>query len=142
MSNPGKNKQISVFVGLVVRDGKILLVRRNEPEVEKAHLKWEFPGGKADFGETPQEAVIREIKEETGVVAKIKRLLPIVHTVNWEYAWGVQHTLLFGFECEYERQEKRTKDHHVEEVKWVPLEKFPAYESLPGGKEFFESLGR
>ncbi|MDO8269699.1 MAG: NUDIX domain-containing protein [Candidatus Levybacteria bacterium] len=133
-------RQITVFVGLVVKDGKILLVRRNEPEVTGAHMKWEFPGGKADFGETSEEAIVRELREETGVIATVKRLLPHVQTVYWDYPWGTQHTIIFGFECEYVSSKKRKKDHHVESIAWVPLEKYYEYQTLPGGKEFFETL--
>lgn len=136
----GKVKQITVSVGLVVRDNKVLMVRRSEPEVAGAHLKWEFPGGKVDFGETPEEAVVREIKEETGVIAKVKRLLPVTVTTNWDYPWGVQHTLLFGFECEYVSVEKRPKDHHVENVEWVEIDEVLKRDNLPGAKEFLESL--
>ena len=135
-----KKKQITVIVGLVIHKEKILLVRRHEPEVAGAHLKWEFPGGKVDFGETSEEAVVREVREETGVIVKVKRLLPITYTKNWEYPWGTQQTLLFAFECKYMKEEKRIPDHHVKEVRWVEIKKFNNYEMLPGGKEFFACL--
>lgn len=138
-SNPQK-KQITVFVGLVVKGKKILLVKRDEPEVIGAHLKWEFPGGKVDFGETPEEAIVREIYEETGVRVRVKRLLPYVHTTYWDYPWGVQHTLILGYECEYVSQDKKTFDHHVNEVDWVPLSHIKDLETLPGDKEFLEAL--
>ena len=67
MNNSSKvNKQITVIVGLVIREGKLLMVKRHEPEVKGAHMKWEFPGGKVDIGETPEQAIVREVKEETG----------------------------------------------------------------------------
>lgn len=134
------NRQITVFVGLVVKEDKILIVKRSEPELKAVHLKWEFPGGKVDFGETPEEAVVREIKEETGVTARVKRLLPIAQTVYWDYEWGTQQTLLFAYECGFVNEEKRISDHHVEETRWVNIEDFIKYESLPGGKEFLEVL--
>jgi 8-oxo-dGTP diphosphatase len=133
-------KQITVIIGLVVHHSKILMVKRHEPEVPNAHLKWEFPGGKVEFGETTEGAVVREIKEETGVIVKAKRLLPCAYTAYWDYPWGTQQTLLFGYECEYVAEEKRKSDHHVKEVKWVLLSEFKNYESLPGGREFFDAL--
>jgi 8-oxo-dGTP diphosphatase len=116
------------------------MVRRNEPELKGAHLKWEFPGGKVDFGETIEEAIVREIEEETGVIVKIKRLLPCTVTTNWEYPWGIQQTLIFGFECAFKSERKRKEDHHVNEVEWVPVGEVLSRESLPGGKEFLEAL--
>ena len=77
-STPKVTKQITVFVGLVVHSGKLLMVKRDEPEVKGAHLKWEIPGGKVDFGETPEESIVREIKEEIGVNVKVKGLLPTI----------------------------------------------------------------
>lgn len=46
-------KQITIFSGAVVKGDQILMVQRTEEECPEAHLKWEFPGGKVDFGETP-----------------------------------------------------------------------------------------
>ena len=66
------NKQIIVFSGVLIKDGKVLLNLRNEPELPSAHLKWELPGGKADFGESPEGALIREFKEETGREVRVK----------------------------------------------------------------------
>lgn len=139
--SPKKVKQITVFIGLVVKDNKILMVKRNEPEVKGAHMKWEFPGGKVDFGETPKEAVGRELLEETGVEVEVGRLLPYVHTSYWDYPWGVQHTLIFGYECKFLNQYARVDDHHVNSIKWVPLNEVSHLESLPGDKEFLEALG-
>lgn len=141
MQSPKKvYKQITVIVGLVINDGKLLMVKRHEPEVKDAHMKWEFPGGKVDFGETPEQAIEREVKEETGVICKVKRLLPVTFTNNWEYPWGTQQTLIFGFECEYVSTGKRNEDHHVEDTEWVALEDVLKRENLPGAKEFLDAL--
>lgn len=134
------NKQITVIVGLVLNQGKILMVERYEPEAKDAHLKWEFPGGKVDFGETPEQTVVREIREETGVNVSVERLLPCVVTTNWEYPWGTQHTLIFGFECKYLSEEIRDKDHHVNAVEWVSLDEVLKRKNLPGAKPFLDSL--
>lgn len=139
-TSPKVTKQITVIVGLVVHKGKILMVKRDEPECRDAHMKWEFPGGKVDFGETPEQAIVRELKEETGVNVRVKRLLSHLETVYWDYPWGEQQTLLFGFECEYLSEEKRLKDHHVNDVRWVPIGEVSKLETLPGDKEFLECL--
>lgn len=141
MNNSSKvNKQITVIVGLVINEGKLLMVKRHEPEVKGAHQKWEFPGGKVDIGETPEQAIVREVKEETGVICKVKRLLPVTFTNNWEYPWGIQHTLIFGFECEFVNEGMRKEDHHVEDTEWVPLKDVLQRENLPGAKEFLDAL--
>ncbi len=139
-STPKVTKQITVFVGLIVHDGKLLMVQRDEPEVKGAHLKWEIPGGKVDFGETPEESIVREIKEETGVNIRVKRLIPTVYTKYWEYQWGTQHTLLLGYECEFVSQGKKTADHHVNDVAWVELKNVKQLDRLPGVDFFLKAL--
>lgn len=141
MNSSNLIKQITVFVGIVIRDNKLLMVKRHEPEAKDAHFKWEIPGGKVDFGEEPHDAIIRELIEETGVKVKVKRLLPEVFTKNWDYPWGVQQTLLFAFECEFISEGERIDDHHVQDVEWVPLEEVKNRERLPGVDFFLEKLG-
>ncbi|GEM_PF-169342 len=126
------NKQITVFSGCVIRDGKILMVQRNEPECPDAHLKWEFPGGKVQFGETAEKTVIRELEEETGVHIKINQLLPFVQTSYWNYAWGTQQTLCLVFLCTYVSEDERKPDHHVKKVDWVDIKQIEQLDSLPG----------
>ncbi len=134
------NNQIIVFLGVVIKDGKSLMILRNEPECPKAHLKWEWPGGKADLGETPQQALMREFLEETGVTIKVGRLLSHIQVSNWEYAWGIQQTILFGFECKFISQTKMDKmDHHAKKVEWVGIDKIKKLKSLPGTNEFFSA---
>ncbi len=130
------NKQITVFSGCLINEGKILLVQRNEPECPEAHMKWELPGGKCDFGETPQQSIEREFLEETGRVVKATKLLPEVFTCYWDYEWGQQQTLCFVFLCELIKEgEPEEKDHHVEKIEWIDVEKVKDLDSLPGTNE-------
>ena len=73
--------QVCAVVGLIRdRTGKILLQKRVDPNIPGTHEKWEFPGGKIEFGEMPQDALTRECREEIGCVVKIQRLLPVVQS--------------------------------------------------------------
>jgi ADP-ribose pyrophosphatase YjhB (NUDIX family) len=61
------------FGGVLVRDGKVLL---REPKSHFDGYVWTFPKGCPDRGETPEQTALREVREETGVVARIERLIP------------------------------------------------------------------
>jgi len=76
-----ENAPLPVVCALIERQGRVLIARR--PTNKHLALKWEFPGGKVDGGETPQAALIREIKEELGCDVVIVRALPrFTHTYD------------------------------------------------------------
>ncbi len=64
-----------VAAALVDRDGRVLLAQR--PEGKKLAGLWEFPGGKIEAGETPEAALVRELKEELGIETAEGCLAPL-----------------------------------------------------------------
>ncbi len=73
-------KHLEVVAAVIKKDGKIFCCQRG-PKGECA-FKWEFPGGKIEPGETKEEALVREIKEELNCNIKIERFIT---TINYEY---------------------------------------------------------
>jgi len=65
---------IPVVCALIEQDGRLLIARR--PSHKHLPLKWEFPGGKVEPGESPAAAIIREIREELGCEVAVTRALP------------------------------------------------------------------
>jgi 8-oxo-dGTP diphosphatase len=63
---------VCVAVGIVVRDNRVLICQRRKNS--RYGLKWEFPGGKVKPRETPQECLVRELREELNINAEIERL--------------------------------------------------------------------
>ena len=83
LQNIGMEKKTIRVVGAAIIDsGKVLVAQR--PYSEKAYksLKWEFPGGKIEAGETEKEAIKREISEELDCIIEVHRLLP---EIEYEY---------------------------------------------------------
>ena len=89
-----KNLKIVVSIALINDESEILLSRRPE----KKHLSgfWEFPGGKVDEGETPEKALIREVKEELNIDINDKCIAPLSFS---EFDYKNFHLLLLLYVC-------------------------------------------
>lgn len=75
-------KTIRVVGAAIIRDGKVLVAQRPYSEIPYKSLKWEFPGGKIEAGESESDAIRREIKEELECTIDVDSLLP---EMEYEY---------------------------------------------------------
>jgi 8-oxo-dGTP diphosphatase len=103
-------KNIHVVGAVITEDGKILCAQRGQTKT--LAYKWEFPGGKIDEGETPQEALEREITEE--MCCKVAVGEQVEHTV-YEYDFGIVH--LTTFYCKLVDGEPILTEHAS--IKWL-----------------------
>src|SRR5436309_3874792 len=128
---------ITVVCACIRRHGgrEVLLSVRRAPGVAGLDGKWELPGGKIEFGETPEEAVVREIHEEIGVRVAPLRLLPYLHTNCWEYEHVSQQVVLACFECDLIGGELRTLG---DDVRWFAISEIDFSSTLPGTREFVQ----
>jgi 8-oxo-dGTP diphosphatase len=77
----GNELQLLVVLGAIRDDeNRILVAKRVDASIPAAYGKWEFPGGKVDFGEVPEQALYRELEEEAGLKVEMQRLLPKLFT--------------------------------------------------------------
>ena len=75
MTAPGKRLLLVAACALVDADGRVLIAQR--PQGKQLAGLWEFPGGKVEPGETPEECLMRELREEIGVETKAACLAPL-----------------------------------------------------------------
>ena len=114
----------TVEAGRVEIDGeRVFATQRGYGEFKDG---WEFPGGKIEAGETPQEALKREIMEELDTKVKIGNLIDTI-----EYDYPNFHLLMDCFWCEIVSGELKLKEHenakwltkeHLDEVEWLPAD--------------------
>ena len=133
-------KTIYVFNGVIVNEvGKILIANRNEKELPSADEKWGLPGGKIEFGETPEEAVIRETMEETGCKVEILEMIPVTYTSVWHYSDKEQHTIVFGYFGKLiEISDCELHDREINSIKWISPAEINKYDFLPGVPEMIK----
>lgn len=96
-----KQKSPTVVVAaVVVQENRVLLTQRYSPDNPKAHMKWDCPGGKLEEGETPQEALVREIREELSTHVTVGPMLPWPQTNFWKHTDGIiTQNLILPFRC-------------------------------------------
>lgn len=82
----------------IERDGKYLMLLRNKKSVDENKGKWIGVGGKFEEGESPEECVIREVKEETGLAVSALRFRGLITFVSDE--WGTEYLHLFTAESD------------------------------------------
>ena len=110
-----------------------MLSYRRAPGVPGLDGKWELPGGKIEFGETPEQALVREIREEIGLDVRPVRLLPYLHTNVWEYEHAIQQVVLASYECEVKRG---TQPDFGDDVRWFDVNEIDFDTTLPGTRDF------
>jgi len=124
-------KNIHVVGAVIMENGKILCAQRGSTKT--LAYKWEFPGGKIDEGESPQEALKREITEE--MHCKVEVGEQVEHTV-YEYDFGIVH--LTTFYCKIIEGEPVLTEHisikwllpnELSTLDWAPAD-IPAIEKL------------
>ena len=114
---------IQVVAAIIIRNGEVFATQRGYGEFKGW---WEFPGGKIEPGECPQEALKREIKEELDADIAVGDLLD---TVEWDYP--TFHLTMHCYVCTLESESLNLNEHSdaawltkdtLESVKWLPAD--------------------
>ena len=114
-------KTIRVVAAIIIKNGEVFATQRGYGDFKGG---WEFPGGKIDAGETPEEALIREIKEELDTEVEVIELLDTV-----EYDYPNFHLSMDCFICNIKSGDLVLKEH--EAAQWLTKETLDSVNWLP-----------
>lgn len=123
-------KTIEVVAAIIKKDNKYFATQRGYGDFEGG---WEFPGGKMEPGETPQAALVREIKEELDADISVGELIETI-----EYDYPNFHLTMHCFLCELVSDHVILLEH--EAAKWLSQEELDSIQWLPADMSIVENL--
>ena len=114
-----------VGVGAVVLDGdRVLLIKRGH---EPLKGQWSLPGGGVELGETLEAAIVREVKEETGLAIEVGPMVEVLDRITRDAVGNVEHHfVLVDFVCRTTGGALQSAS-DADAAEWVPLEHVAAY---------------
>ena len=125
-----ERKHIVVVAAIIVRDGRIFATQRGYGDWKDW---WEFPGGKVEPGESPEDALKREIREELATEIEVDELLTTV-----EYDYPKFHLTMHCYLCTIISGDLSLLEH--EDARWLALDELDCVKWLPADKDVIEKL--
>lgn len=125
-------KTIRVVAAIIVENGRVFATQRGYGDFKDG---WEFPGGKIEAGESPEQALVREIREELDTEVRVERLL---RTVEWDYP--TFHLSMDCFICKIKSSDLHLREH--EAARWLDLEHLNDVDWLPADLQLIPEIAK
>ena len=129
-------KKPVVGVGAIILDGDRILLEKRKNSPGKG--KWSVPGGLVDLGETAEQAVIREVKEETGLEVYDPRLVDVVSYISLGEKGAVMYHYVIIDYLVASKGGKPKAASDAEDLKWVPFYEVEQYDLTESFRRFFQ----
>lgn len=123
-------KNIEVVAAIIIQDGRLFATQRGYGEWKDW---WEFPGGKIEPGESPKDALKREIREELATEIEVGNLLTTV-----EYDYPKFHLMMHCYLCDIIRGQLSLLEH--EDARWLTKDELEGVKWLPADVEVIKAL--
>lgn len=125
--------RIDAAIAIVTRNGNVLVCQRKSDD----HLGgyWEFPGGKCEDGETLEQCLARELREEVNIDAR-----PVARLTTIEHDYPHALVRLHPFLCEHQRGEPQLLE--CQAAKWIPPHELRHYHFPPANERLIEEVIR
>lgn len=138
----GPGESIKVGVGaVIVHDGRVVLIQRGK---EPMRGRWVVPGGTVELGESLEEAVVREVLEETGLTVQPEEVVLVFDRILKDAGVVRHHYVIIDYRCRYVAGEL-VAGTDAAAAAWVSPEELPGFDvpelALRIIQEAFESLG-
>lgn len=124
--------------GVVIRDGRALLVRRGKPPL---FGRWVVPGGTVELGETLEEALVREMREETGLEVVAVEVLTVFDRIERDGEGVLYHYVIVDYRCRWVSGEAVAASDALD-VAWVAPHEMGAYDVPAKAVEVVEDAFR
>ncbi|MGP8245994.1 MAG: 8-oxo-dGTP diphosphatase MutT [Bryobacteraceae bacterium] len=132
---PRYNRRMrQVVAGVLERDGRILIGQRRAGQSHA--LEWEFPGGKVEPGETPEQALARELEEELGIRSGAGEEI-----LRYEYSYPDRPPIILIF-LRVRSWEGEPQHLNYSEMRWERLERLREYSFVAGDERFLREVCR
>jgi 8-oxo-dGTP diphosphatase len=124
-------KKIEVVAAIIFDDDKIYCARRADKG--ETALKWEFPGGKIEKGERPEDALVREIQEELNATISVDK-----YYMSVEHQYNSFFVTMHGYLCSL-KEGTLKRNEHIED-KWLEISELNTLDWAEADKPIVESL--
>jgi 8-oxo-dGTP diphosphatase len=131
LANSTVRHTVLVAAGVLEREGTILAARRKRGSHLEGH--WEFPGGKLEPDESPEDCLVRELAEEIGVRVRPQEILEVVF-----HRYPEKSVLLLFYRCDLLEGEPQPIE--CDELRWVALADLPSLDWAPADVPFVQRL--
>lgn len=125
-------KTLHVTAAIILHEGKVFATQRGYGEFKDG---WEFPGGKVEPHETPEDAIKREIKEELNTIITVDRLLDTI-----DYDYPTFHLHMDCFLCSVEQGHLELLEH--EAAKWLTKDTLESVDWLPADRSLIPQIAK